>query len=152
AERRGVAERGLPGRSVADPRPRSRRRPPHAVARRQRRPRVLPSPVHPGVAGALGRRCERVQLTVSFVREAAPARTAAICRRRRPTSRSCMPENTARTWVVRGWTAARARLRQRWPWIFAAVGVTIFAWPLYRQAENDGIDPSWQFSMHRAFH
>src|SRR5262249_31611437 len=63
-----------------------------------------------------------------------------------------MPENRARTWVVRVWTAARARLRQRWPWIFAAVGVTIFPWPLSRHADNVGIDPSWQFSLHRAFH
>src|SRR5262249_61717365 len=34
----------------------------------------------------------------------------------------------------------------------AAAGVTISRWPLHREAEKDGIDPSWQFSMHRAFH
>jgi hypothetical protein len=32
------------------------------------------------------------------------------------------------------------------------VGVTLFAWPIHRQAFDNGIDPSWQFALHRAFH
>ena len=63
-----------------------------------------------------------------------------------------MPENTVRTAAARVRNAIWSRLRSRWPSIVAAVGVTLFAWPLYRQPANDGIDPSWQFSLHQAFH
>src|SRR5436305_1154631 len=63
-----------------------------------------------------------------------------------------MPEKTVRTAAARVRNAIWSRLRSRWPSIVAAVGVTLFAWPLYRQPANDGIDPSWQFSLHQAFH
>jgi hypothetical protein len=62
-----------------------------------------------------------------------------------------MPDNV-RTSAVRVWSATRARLRMRWPWIVAAAGVTLFAWPIHTQRVKDGVDPSWQFSLHQAFH